>query len=206
MGRRSLRSRRRQRGIARKSGMSTVSTPGRQSGSRAATAPSGPTSAASPGKSSSAVEPACPAMAIHSPRRRACRIASPRPHPCHQRKPDRQEASVVQRPYSPGAAGNRTRPAPMPAAASNGASKPDSAQMAMLNLTPAQAKTAASAAAVNDSSPSPRCRLRWVPSTRPPPAKTWVMCGSPCGERSAMPKQAPTPCSAVARASAATAG
>src|SRR5215813_11844341 len=78
-----------------------MSAPGRQSGSRSATLPSGRTSAASPGKSSSAAEPACPASAIHSPSRCACRVASRRPDPSHHVNPLRQEASSVHRPYNP---------------------------------------------------------------------------------------------------------
>jgi hypothetical protein len=63
-----------------------------------------------------------------------------------------------------------------------------------------------SVAAVNASSPAPRCRLRCTPRTLPPAAKTCVMYGSPAAERSAIPKHTPTPLVPDARASAATAG
>src|SRR5690348_6497331 len=186
--------------------MSARRAPGRQSGSRAVTVPSGPTSAASPGKSSSTVEPAWPARAIHWPRRRAWRRASPRADPFHQSNPRRHEASSVRRPYKPGAAGNSTRPAPTAAAASNGPSNPASAQMATPNLVPAWSKTTDPVAGVNAPSSSPRCRLRCTPATRPAAANTWEMYGVPSGARSATPKHAPTPVSPVAPASAATAG
>ena len=52
---------------ARQRGTSTTRSPACQSGSCATTSPLGSTSAASPGMSSSNVEPACVAIAIHSP-------------------------------------------------------------------------------------------------------------------------------------------
>lgn len=90
--------------------MSTVSTPGRQSGSRAATLPSGRTSAASPGKSSSAAEPAWPASAIHSPSRCACRVASRRPDPLPPRQPAPPGGFVGAPPVQPGSGREQDQP------------------------------------------------------------------------------------------------
>ena len=128
-------------------GTSTIRFPGRQSGSSAHTLPVGSTRAATPGKSSSLVEPAWVATAIHKPRSRAWRRASPRPWPRHHSQPRLQAASSMRRPQSPGAAQKSTSSAPTAAACANGRSTPPSAQIAIAHREPSSSNVASASAA-----------------------------------------------------------
>ncbi len=92
-------------------------------------APDGLMRAAMPGKSSSSVEPAWVAIATHTPRRAAWRLASASPQLSHHSKPDCQPVSSVRRPYRPGAEQNSMRDAPAAKVWSHVKFTPDSAQM-----------------------------------------------------------------------------